>query len=173
MHVIGIMVACGGDRDRYRDVASDAISRLRQVFESDWNRAATIIEWDYRRAPPEVVRAGGLATTSLLNVDRSDALIAILGKRVPTITRLEIRRAFESRRSGIPKAIFVFANPSLWTRKHDELNAELEAEYGEGFIYAPYQDRMTFQASLYTSLFRFLFERLAVSNPPLISPETS
>jgi hypothetical protein len=165
---IELFVSCGSDRDRYRDVAKDAIERLRQVIQFEMRPDVTIAYWDYRIATPTVVPVGTLAATSLANVDRSDALVAIFGKRVPNVTTQEVREAFERRRRGEKQDVFMFAHPGLMTPQHDELLKAIENDYGETIVYAPYRDQLSFQGSLYTTLFKYLFEQLGIANPALL-----
>ena len=166
---IELFVSCGSDRDSYRDVAKDAIERLRQVIQFEMGLDVTIAYWDYRTATPTVVPRGALASMSLANVDRSDALVAIFGRRVPRITKQEIRRAFERRRRGERQEVFVFAHPGLITSQHDGFFQRIEDDFGETIVYAPYSNRLTFQASLYTTLFQYLFGQLGTANPALLA----
>jgi hypothetical protein len=165
---IEVFVSCGSDRNGYRDVAKDAIERLRQLIRFEMTLEATIEYWDYRTATPTVVPRGGLAATSLANVDRSDALVAIFGRSLPNITTQEIRRAFERRERGEAEDVFVFVNPGLKTARHDAFFDRIEHDFGETIIWTPYTSRLTFQAGLYTTLFRYLFDQLGRASPALL-----
>jgi hypothetical protein len=169
MRTVNIFVSCGGDMNAHRDLAADAIRRLQQLLQFEMNLSVTINHWDFRFATPDVVPRGALATTSLTNVDRSDALIAIFGRRVPVITRQEIHEAFARRQRGEVQAIFVFANPDQLSDAHREFFAEVENAFGEEIVFGHYSNRLTFQAALYTMLFRYLFEQLGTANPALMS----
>jgi hypothetical protein len=166
---IELFVSCGSDRDAYRDIAKDAFERLRQVIQFEMKLDVTIANWDYRAATPTVVARGALASTSLANVDRANALVAIFGRRVPSITREEVRRAFERRRGGERQVVFVFAHPGLLSPRHRSFLQEVEDDFGETIVYAPYTNQVTFQASLYTTLFQYLFGQLGTANPALLT----
>jgi hypothetical protein len=165
---IDIFVSNGGDTNGYRDLVADAISRLRQMIRYEMNLAVTISYWDYRDATPDVVRRGTLSATSLANVDRSDALIAIFGKRVPEITTKEIHQAFRRRQDGKQQAVFVFANPAQLAEAHRAFFKEIEETYGEEVVFGHYSNKLNFQAGLYTTLTRYLFEQLATANQALL-----
>ncbi len=165
---IELFVSCGSDRDKYRDLVKDAVDRLRQVIQFGLRPDVTIAYWDYRMETPTVVPVGALAATSLANVDRSDALVAIFGRRVPKITTQEIREAFERRRRGENLEVFMFAHRGLMTPKHAELLKGIEDDFGETIVYAYYQDRLSFQGLLYATLFKYLFEQLGVATHALL-----
>jgi hypothetical protein len=168
MRNIQLFVSCGSDRNGFRDVANDAIDRLRQVIQSEMRLEVILTQWDYRKATPTVVPAGALAATSLANVDRAAALVAIFGKRVPPITTQEVRKAFERRRSGETVDVFMFAQENLMTPRHRRLLKDIQDDFGETISYAQYQDRLSFQGALHTTLFKYLFEQLGVANPALL-----
>jgi hypothetical protein len=165
---IDVFIANGSDTNAYRDIGVDVISRLRQLLQYEMNYDVTISNWDYRAATPRVIQKGTLAATSLMNVDRSQAMIGIFGRRVPGITTKEIRRAFERRLAGDEFEIFVFANPKLVTDEHDVFFQEIVNTFGEEIDYGQYRNRLEFQALLYTTLIRYLIERLKISNPALL-----
>jgi hypothetical protein len=168
MRTINIFVSCGSDMNGHRDLAVDAIRRLQQLLQFEMNLEVTINHWDYRLATPGVVPSGALAATSLANVDRSDALIAIFGRRVPVITQHEIREAFMRRQRGETQAVFVFANPDQMTDRHRTFFTEIEQTFGEEIVFGHFANRTTFQAALYTMLFRYFFEQLGTANPALV-----
>jgi hypothetical protein len=166
---IELFVSCGSDRDGYRDIAKDAFERLQQVIQFEMGLDATIAYWDYRMATPTIVARGALASTSLANVDRANALVAIFGRRVPTITREEIRRAFERRRGGERQEVFVFVHPGLLSPRHATFFREVEDDFGETIVFSPYTNQVTFQALLYTTMFKYFFGQLGTANPALLT----
>jgi hypothetical protein len=169
MRAIDIFISGGSDTNRHRDLASEAIDRLRQVLQYELGLDVTITSWNYRHATPTVVPGGTLAATSLANVDRSDVLVGIFAKSLPRITQEEVREALTRRQNGESQELFVFANPNRLTARHWDFFNELRDTFGEEIVFGHYTDRVTFQASLYTTLFKYLFERLTTANPPLLS----
>jgi hypothetical protein len=168
MRVIDIFISGGSDTDRHRDVAADAISRLRQVIEYEMRLDVTLRNWDYRLSSPTVVPRGGLSAASLANVDRSDALVAIFGRRLPRITQDEIRRAFVRRQRGEQEEVFVFANRDRLTDRHNDFFEGIENEFNEAIVFAYYSDLLSFQAIVYSTLFGFLFTQLVTASPSLL-----
>jgi hypothetical protein len=108
---VELFISNGSDTNRYRDVAADVGHRLTQLLQYELGYDVGIVNWDYRRATPTVVPAGTLASTSLRMVDRAEALVAIFGRRDPTVTKEEIRQAFRRLDTGEAVDVFVFANP--------------------------------------------------------------
>jgi hypothetical protein len=49
---VQIAIANGSDTNRYRDVAADALDRLRQLLQFELHYDVTISNWDYRRVSP-------------------------------------------------------------------------------------------------------------------------
>jgi hypothetical protein len=168
MRAITFFVSGGSDTNRQRDIAEDTIRRLGQVIESELLLDATLRSWDYRISTPTVVPRGGLAGPSLSNVDRSEALVAIFGARLPSVTQEEIRHQFRRRRDGEPVEVYVFVNPSKLTDRHWEFFGAIEHDFGEAIVFAQYMTNLDFQALLYSTLFNFLFRQLATSTPPLV-----
>jgi hypothetical protein len=169
MKHLEILISNGSDTNRYRDIANDALRRLQQTLQFDMRLAVTILFWDYRDAPPTVVPRDALAAASLATVDRSNAVVAIFGRRVPDITTQEIRRAFQRRRDGTAVDIFVFVNQQRMTAEHQDFFDEIRDTFGEMIVYQSYSNPVEFQARLYTLLFKYLFEQLATANPELLA----
>lgn len=172
MRDIQVFISNGSDTDRYRDVAADVLNRLRQLLQYELGYDVTISNWDYRNAPPGVVPAGSLAGVSLGVVDRSNALIAIFGRRCPRITRDEVRRALERKSAGEDIELFTFVNPRLKTTQHDAFFAEMRADFGVEIVWAPYANRLTFQAQVFTTGIGFLLKHLEIGNPTLLGTAT-
>jgi hypothetical protein len=169
MKNLEILISNGHDTNRYRDLANDAMHRLQQTLQFEMRLAVTILWWDYRASPPTVVPRGALAAASLATVDRSNAVVAIFGSRVPNVTTQEIHRAFQRRRDGQPIDVFVFVNETRMSDEHRTFFTEIRDAYGEEIIYQAYANPIEFQAQLYTLLFKYLFEQLATANPDLLS----
>jgi hypothetical protein len=169
MKHLEVLISNGHDTNRYRDLANDAMQRLQQTLQFEMRLAVTLLWWDYRASPPTVVPRGALAAASLATVDRSNAVVAIFGSRVPDVTTQEIRRAFQRRRDGQTVDVFVFVNPTKMGDEHRAFFAEISDTYGEEIVYQAYSGPVEFQAGLYTLLFKYLFEQLATANPDLLS----
>lgn len=169
MRNVDVFISNGSDTNRYRDTVADTLRRLRQLLQYEMGYDVTITNWDYRVGSPTVVRAGALASASLGIVDRSHALVAIFGRRCPKITCDEIRRALMRRSGGERLEIFTFVNPALKTVSHQAFFDTIVNDFGEELVWAPYEDRLSFQATLFTTLVRFLLEHLEISNPALVA----
>jgi hypothetical protein len=150
--LVDIMISNGSDTDRYRDVAAGVLDMMGHMLLYQLNVPLSLTNWDYRRDPPAVVPAGQLAARSLEMVERSQALLAIFGRRVPRVTCLEIRRAFERRQAGHTHPVWVFVNPKTKTDKHQEFFDQIKHDFGEEIIHAPYTDRLSFQSKVFTTI---------------------
>ena len=71
------------------------------------------------------------------------------------------------RQRGEAVDLFVFANADQVGPEHDAFFDEVEATFGVELLWAPYRDRITFQATVFTTLMRLLLESLEIKNPAL------
>jgi hypothetical protein len=154
------MISSGDDRKRHRDIAVEMAARVSHLFTHQLDEPVTIRQWDYRLDNPTVVRAGTLPTRSLSMVDRSECLLAILGKSVPPITSQEILRAFERRRAGSSVEFWMFLDPRKKTRGHEDFLQRIKTDFGEEVVYAEYQSDLQFQATVTMTLVEYVFKQL-------------
>ena len=154
------MISSGGDRRRHRDIAVKMAARVSHLFTYQLDEPVTIRQWDYRLDNPTVVRAGTLPMRSLSMVDRTECLLAILGKEVPPITSKEILRAFERRRAGSPVEFWMFLDPRQQTRKHKDFLRRIKSQFGEEVVYAEYHSELEFQASVAMTLTGYVIKQL-------------
>jgi hypothetical protein len=162
---VAVMISNGDDTNMFRDRALDVVRRLHHMFVHQMGVGLGITNWDYRLDPPGIVPAGTLATRSLSMVDRSEALLAIFGPTVPTITSEEVWRAFERRRSGEQAEVWTFLNPDQKTSDHDAFVERICSEFGEQVVWANYRDELDFQGRLFTTLLPYLLGRAGASFP--------
>lgn len=162
---VRIMTSNGADTNRYRDVVNDVLVRMNHMLSNELTLDVTLTNWDYRQDVPRLVPAGELAARSLNMVDRAEALLAIFGRRLPSITCAEIRRAFERRQHGEQCEVWVFLNRDRVTGEHRRFFDELAVEFGEEIVYAHYSNTLDFQARLFTTLVSFVLRRLSVQWP--------
>lgn len=173
-----LLVSCGGDMNRLRDVSSDVIRRLDHVLRFDLGSRYNLNEWDYRLDPSRDEPAGHVPDRSLKQVDESEGVIAILGRTVPPVTRLEIRRVFELRQLGQTRELWVFVRPPLSRASAApvtvggdpsvrEFLEEINRDFGRDLLYRRSRTELDFQASLMTTLFPFLIARMGVGHGPL------
>ena len=173
-----LLVSCGGEMNRLRDVSSDVIRRLDHVLRFDLGSRYNLNEWDYRLDPSRDEPAGHVPDRSLKQVDDSEGVIAILGRTVPPVTRLEIRRVFELRQLGQTRELWVFVRPPLSRASAApatvgadptvrEFLEEIHRDFGRDLLYRRSRTELDFQASLMTTLFPFLIGRMGVGHGPL------
>lgn len=172
-----LLVSCGGEMNRFRDISSDVIRRLDHVLRFDLRTRFNLNEWDYRLDPSRDEPVGHVQDRSLKQVDESEGVVAILGRTVPRVTRLEIRRIFELRQLGQRRELWVFVRPpshrtadpasSARDPTVQEFVAEIGRDFGRDLIYRRNQTELDFQASLMTTLVPFLFARVGVGHGPL------
>ncbi len=170
-----LLVSCGGEMNRLRDISSDVIRRLDHVLRFDLATKYNLNQWDYRLDPSRDEPVGHVPDRSLRQVDESEGVIAILGRSVPEVTRLEIRRVFELRQLGQARELWVFVrSPSRGATPVPagaptirEFVDEVRRDFGRELIYRRSETELDFQASLMTTLFPFLMTRVGVGHGPL------
>jgi len=167
MRQVAFFISNGSDTNRYRDTAVDVLRRLQQLLQTELNYDVALTEWDYRLASPTIVPVGGLAGPSLRVVDRSRVCVAILGARCPRIAQEEIKEMLTRRQQGEAVELFLFVNESQIGSAHRAFFDEVRTTFGVELVWAPYSDRVTFQATLFTTVTRFLLEHLEIRNPSL------
>ena len=97
---VKVMISNGTDTDDYRNRAQDVIARLQHMFLYQMKAELYLTEWDYRRDPSMVVKAGEIATRVSQWLTRQRPYLPFWGPTVPRITSQEIRRACERIRNG-------------------------------------------------------------------------
>lgn len=171
-----LLVSCGGEMNRLRDISSDVIRRLDHVLRFDLGSRYNLNQWDYRLDPSRDEPLGHVPDRSLRQVDESEGVIAILGRTVPEITRLEIRRVYELRQLGQARDLWVFVRtpsrpaatpPAAGHPTVHEFVDEVRRDFGRELIYRRSRTELDFQASLMTTLFPFLMTRVGVGHGPL------
>jgi hypothetical protein len=162
--------------NRLRDISSDVIRRLDHVLRFDLGTRYNLNEWDYRLDPSRDEPIGHVPDRSLEAVDESEGVVAILGRRVPPVTRLEIRRVFELRQLGQRRELWVFVRPPSGAASSGpagsdptvkDLIDEIRGDFGRELIYRSSRTELDFQASLMTTLLPFLISRIGVGHGPL------
>jgi hypothetical protein len=157
---VEFFISCADDVEPLRDVAQSVMRLLQHMFRKSMNQSVIIDEWDFRIDPPGVVPAGALAARSLTMVERSQGMIVIFGETVGTISRKEIRRAFELRAAGEPVEIWTFLNPATKSTEHSDLLDEIKQDFNEEIMYTEYADAPEFQGKLFITLTPYLLEKL-------------
>ena len=167
-----VFISCGDEMEGFRDIAQDVLKRLDQMYADELgiNQGIVIREWDFRRDNPRIVPAGTVAARSLAIVDKSHAVVAVLGRTVPTITRDEILEVFKRRTEGIGIELFLFMNPTLRDEPHRDLLAEIKNEYGEEPMWGRYQNSLDFQGTLFTTLVVHTLRRLKLISTDRTEP---
>lgn len=156
---VEVMISGGRDTDVQRDVAGSVLIDLQHMFRKEMHEPVFIDQWDYRRASPTVVPSGAMAALSLQQVEQTHILIVLLDQRVPEITGQEVERALELRATGRPLEVYAYTRPPTPAEITDFLS-ELKTRLGLEVVYAPYDDHLTLQARLFTTLVPYVLARL-------------
>ena len=164
--VVRVLISCGRDVEALRNTASTALVHLNHMLDSELRSDLLLREWDFRLDTPRDVEKGHLPDRSIEMVDRSDAVLAILRGRVPTITRLEIRRAFELRSRGIYKPVWLFMDPARNALPHHALLEGIKQDYGREVAWTPYSSRLDFQAKVLMTIVPYLIARSGTAFGP-------
>ena len=105
-----------------------------------------------------------MAVRSLSMVDLSEVVLVIFGAKVPKITRKEMLRAFERRKSGSRVEVWAFVDPRT-IQKPEELFAKIKRKFDEEVVWTPYRGKTDFQATMFTTMFKYLSERCGAKFP--------
>jgi hypothetical protein len=164
---VSIFISGGNEIQELRDIAMKALRLLEQTFTAELDVPLVLRSWDFRIDPPRVVPRGALAVKSLTMVERSQAVVAILGQSVPGVTRQEILRAFELRANGVELNVWMFMRSGPQTDDHRELFQEIGDRWGEDIIFSQYEDQLDFQGKLLVTLMPYVLERVESAQGPL------
>lgn len=156
---VPIFISNGADTDRYRDHANQVVRSLQHMFTYEVGAPVTFTNWDYRQDIPAVIPSGTLSSRSLLMVERSDLLIAILGPTVPRITSKEIRKAFERRSIGERCDVYLFLNPKQKTDRHRTFLNGIKRDFHEEVQYSTYTTPMDFQRTLMMAVTTYVLKK--------------
>lgn len=156
---VEVMISGGRDTDTQRNLAGTVLLDLQHMFRKEMGRPVYLDQWDYRRANPTVVKAGAMAELSLTQVEVANVLIVLLDQHVPEITGQEIERALELRAGGKEVEVYAYAQPPVPGEITSFLN-DLEGRLGLKIVFAPYDDDLTLQARLFTTLVPYVVARL-------------
>lgn len=164
---LNIFISGGDEIAELRDIAMKALRLLEQMFVAEMNASLVLRTWDFRIDPPRVVPRGQVAAKSLTMVERSQALVVILGNAVPPVTREEILRAFELRASGVELEVWVFMRSGPETEDHQNLFSDIRGLGDEDVIYSQYGSHLDFQGELLVTLMPYVLERVESADGPL------
>lgn len=156
---IWIFVSGGKETDGYRDIAKTVIRAVERILTRGLERDLVLRHWDYREDPPDVVPAGQLASTSLRFVERSGAVIAILGADIPRITGKEIRRAIEQYTAQRTDRVWLFIDAGKKNDKHRAFVRRLKKRYRVDVIYQEFKDPLDFQERVFVALTPYVVRR--------------
>jgi hypothetical protein len=173
---IRILISCGADMVALRKIAKTVIGRYNQFLRNERRARYEITEWDYTFDVSRDEDIGHVPDRSLSAVEDSDCVIAIVGRSVPAITRLEIRRVYELRQLGRPRRLMFFAlksvPPGPLADGHVELSKfvdEIKTDFEQERIYHGVETHLDFQASLMIEMLDFLLSRTGPAFGPLSS----
>ena len=171
---IRLLISCGADMAPLRAIAKDVISRFNQFMRNERRARFNITEWDYTFDISRDENVGHLADRSLEAVEECDGVIAIVGRTVPEVTRLEIRRVYELGRTGQQRPLWFFVSKSDQQSRPGRgrialrtLLAEIETDFEKVRIYHEVDDELDFQASLMIEMLPFLISRTGFGSGPI------
>jgi hypothetical protein len=164
---LDVFISGGDEVASYRSVGMDVLRHLQQMFQKDLNVPLAIGTWDFRIDPPAVVPPGTLAARSLSMVEQTNCIVVVFGAQLPKITCREVRHAFVLRQRGERVAVKVFLSRQHKTRSHSEFLRRIKRKFHEEVVYSQYDNRLDFQAKLFTTLTPFVIERIREAGLPL------
>lgn len=149
---IWVFVSGGAETDDYRDVAKRVIHSVERILYVGLERDVVLRHWDYREEPPDVMPLGEFASTSLRMVDRSGAVIAILGEEIPRVTGKEIRRSITQLTAKKTDKVWVFVDAAKKNDRHRRFVRRLRRTHHVEVIYQEFDDLLDFQEKAFVAL---------------------
>lgn len=167
-----LLISCGEEMNRYRDRAVDVLARYTQMIRFERQGRFVMSQWDYRRDASRDETPGQLAARSLDAVEQSEGVIAILGPTVPEITRKEIRRVYDLRRSGRYRHLWCFGAPGEERSGADRMSRsdfifEIERDFEALRVYHSIVDETDFVASLIFEMMPWVVARCGPAFGPI------
>jgi len=149
---IWVFVSGGSETDDYRDVAKRVIRAVERIFVVGLERDVVLRHWDYREESPDIVPLGQFASKSLRMVDRSGAVIAILGEEIPRVTGNEIRRAIDQLTAEKTDKVWLFIDAAKKNDNHRRFVRRLRRAHRVEVIYQEFTDPLDFQEKAFVAL---------------------
>lgn len=165
-----VFVSCGAALNPLRDVAVDVIKAVERMHVYHLGVSVVLRNWDWREEPPALVGAGEFAGLSLSMVERSHAVVAILGDGVPRVTGKEIRRAIERFADGRTDRVWIFVDEDLKSDAHTRFVGRIKREYGIQVLYQTYSGALDFQRKLFVALTPYVVKKAIVDRRTPIVP---
>ncbi len=167
-----LFVSCGAALNSLRDVAVDVIQAVERMHVYDFGVSVVLRNWDWREEPPALVGANEFAARSLSMVERSHAVVAILGDGVPRVTGREIRRAIERFAHGQTDRVWVFVDEALKSDTHTRFVNRIKRQYKVQVVYQTYNGELDFQRKLFVALTPYVVKKAIVDRRTPMAPVT-
>lgn len=160
-----VFVSGGAEVREQRDLAVDVIRAVERIFVFELNVDLVLRNWDYRDEPPELVGLDQFAARSLRMVDRSHAVMAILGPTVPRVTGQEIRRAVERFTAGQTDRVWVFVDEAMKNDKHRRFVQRIAHDLSVQVVYQPFTTPLDLQRKLFVALTPLVIRKTILATP--------
>lgn len=154
-----VFISCGAEVAALRDVARRVLDTLERVFLYGLDISITIRNWDYRDEPPEVVSPGQFSARSLQWVDKSSAVIGILGPTVPDVTAQELIRAIARYATGQADNVWLFVASATRGDVHKEFLARVEREAQMTVVFQEFDGELDLQAKIFRALIPYVVKK--------------
>jgi len=169
---IQVLVSAADEEHRLRKIASEAFVRINHMLVQVYNARILLNEWNYQLDPAREVRPGHLADRSLQAVERSELVIAIVGRSVGQIAKQEVLHHYKLKGLGLaPRTLWLFAHKPRPRTAHylplADLVKEVKESYGEEIVYKEVGSELDFQASLMLQLLPYALARAGLVSIPL------
>jgi hypothetical protein len=147
-----IFISCGEEVEPFRDIAGRVLNALRSAFVFGLSRSVTVTYWDFRDASPAVVPAGQYSAPSLGQVDKSRAVIGILGASVPQVTGDELILATRRLAEGRIDQVWLFLDKTTKSDIHAKFIRRVRRATKMQHLYQEFEGELDFQEKLFVAL---------------------
>lgn len=156
---LDVFVSCGSEVENLRDVAGRVVRAVERAFYDGLDIAVSVRPKDYRDWPPEVVPTRQFSARSLAQVDKSSAVVGILGASVPTVTAKELMRAVKRYADGESDEVWLFLAAATKDEAHRRFLRRVKRVTKMTVVYQEFDDLGDFQEKLFVALIPYVVKK--------------
>jgi hypothetical protein len=156
---LDVFVSCGSEVENLRDVAGRVVRAVERAFYDGLDIPVSVRPKDYRDWSPEVVPAGGFSARSLAQVDKSSAVVGILGPTVPKVTAKELMRAVRRYADGESDEVWLFLASATKDEVHRRFLRRVKRVTKMNVVYQEFDDQSDFQEKLFVALIPYVVRK--------------
>jgi hypothetical protein len=156
---LDVFVSCGSEVEALRDVAGRVLRAVERAFYKGLDIPVVVRIGDYRYWSPEVVPSGQFAAPSLAQVDKSSAVVGILGATVPTVTSKELIHAIGRYADGRSDHVWLFVAAATKADVHHRFLKRVKRATKMIVLYQEFDDPADLQEKLFVALIPYVVKK--------------